>query len=128
MDRTRIVSAAALLGLLTLGPGTAPAVPLASELRCPSFTDAAGLTRPGIIAHYARIVFKVLRPLQLTPQALEPPRLDTELAFIAQISPITGEDLKGLVLLFVDALDTAENRKQIVIVQSAYAAVCIDPV
>jgi hypothetical protein len=74
-----------------------------------------------------RIVSKVLRLLQLTPQALEPPRLNTALAFVAQISPTTGDDLKGQVLLFVDALDTAENGKQIVIVHSAYATVCIDP-
>ncbi len=127
MGRKLILSIASFLGLLTLRPGASLAVPLASELRCPGIVDAQGITRPGSTAHYARIVFKVLRPLQLTPRAIEQPRLNTELAFVAQISPVEGEDLKGRVLLFVDAADTAENRRQIVIVDSDYSAVCIDP-
>jgi len=127
MGRKLIISIASFLGLLTLGPGTCLAAPLASELRCPGIVDAQGITRPGSTAHYARVVFKVLRPLQLTPQAIEQPRLNTELAFVAQLSPIEGEDLKGQVLRFVDAADTAENRRQIVIVDSNYSAVCIDP-
>jgi hypothetical protein len=130
MDRkliVSIVSTASLLGLLTLDPGTSSAVPLATDLKCPGIVDSQGIIRPGSTVHYARIVFKVLRPLQLSPQATEQPRLNTELAFVEQISPITGEDLKGQVLLFVDAMDTADNRKQIVIVDSDYSAACIDP-
>jgi hypothetical protein len=69
MDCKRIVSTVSLLGLLTLGPGTSLAVPLASELRCPSFTDSGGFTRPANLVHYTRIVFKELRTLQLLPQS-----------------------------------------------------------
>ncbi|HXG18825.1 MAG TPA: hypothetical protein VNN62_07110 [Methylomirabilota bacterium] len=127
MDRKFILSIASLPGALMLSPGTSLAVPLASELRCPGIVDAQGIIRQGSTAHYARVVFKVLKPLQLTPQATEQPRLNTELAFVEQISPLSGEDLKERVLLFLDAVDTVENRRQIVIVESDYSAVCIDP-
>lgn len=63
MDCKLVVSTVSLLGLLVLSPGTSAAVPLASELRCPGIVDSQGITRPGSTAHYARIVFKVLKPL-----------------------------------------------------------------
>jgi len=90
-----------------------------------------GVTPAGVpirTAHMDKIIFQVTGDLRAQIQA-DQPALDavprkTDLDIKVIDNPTTVADLEGKVLTFLGALDTAQNRENIVISDVEYAVIC----
>jgi hypothetical protein len=127
MLRMQQASAAALLSTLTAAYATVPPVDAQgapARIRCG--TSAGGVAI--YAAHADKIIFSLTGALPAADPddqgALNAVPRDTELDIKVLDNPRTVADLKGKVLTFLGAVDSAATRQSVKIIEVAYAMVC----
>jgi hypothetical protein len=119
-----------MAGFVTLPMLAQAAVPPVDAIGRPAVV-VCGVTPAGVpirTAHMDKIIFQVVGDLRAQIQA-DQPLLDavprkTDLDIKVIDNPTTVADLEGKVLTFLGALDTTQNRENIVISDVEYAVIC----